>query len=103
MAKRELKDYAVEKAIETIKVVESLEGTNFEPISIEEIICRVGVLRNSKDRADYLKRDAVWRILVSLELCGWAKNVNGKWMLGAAALKLSSKYADICLQAVAKN
>lgn len=100
MAKRDPKTYAVEKVVDAVKVLESLEGTNFEPVSIDQIIERVGVIEG---RDSKLKLDAVRRVLISLELCGWAKQTNGKWMLGAAALRLSNKYGEICLRAITQK
>lgn len=81
--KRQAKDYAVEKIVDGVKVIEAMQGENFEPVSIDTIIERVGVIPGrSEKRSEKLKPDAVRRILITLELLGWAAQVNRKWTIG---------------------
>lgn len=89
--KKEAKDYAVEKTVDTIKVVEALEGSNFEPVSIAQIIERVGFI---PDRDGKLKPDAVRRILITLQLCGWAKQTGGKWIIGSALIRFAGSVSQ---------
>lgn len=93
--KRTAKDYKVEKTIETIKVIEALEGANFEPASVDRIIERVGVIPELERE---LKHDAVKRILYSLELLGWAQsNEKKQWLLGAKILRFSNRYSEVLI------
>ena len=84
--KRNPKDYAVEKTIETIKVLEALRGDNFEPVSISQIIERVGYIPG---RDEKLKSDAVRRILITLELLGYAARIKRKWTIGKNLIRFA--------------
>lgn len=89
MPRREAKDYAVEKTIDTVKIIESLEGGNFEPVTIAQIIERVGYI---PIRDEKLKPDAVRRILITLELVGWtAKTADGRWTIGKNFVRFAMK------------
>lgn len=90
MAKRDAKDYAVEKVVDALKVIESLEGTNFEPVTIEQIIERVGFIPGRDAR---LKFDAVRRILITLELLGWANQTGKLWTIGKDAIRFAHSVA----------
>ena len=93
--KRTAKFYKVEKTIETTKVIEALEGANFEPVTIEGIIRRIGPIPEL-DRE--LKPDAVKRILFTLELLGWAQsNEKKQWLLGAKVLRFSNRYSEVLI------
>lgn len=93
--KRTAKDYKVEKVIETIKVLEALEGANFEPVSVDTIIKRIGIIPEL-DRE--IKPDAVKRILFTLELLGWAQsNEKKQWLLGAKILRFSNRYSEVLI------
>ena len=67
MAKKNESDYKVEKTIETLKILEVLD---FEPISIDTVISRVGFIPTLERK---LKPDAVRRILITLKLLRYAK------------------------------
>lgn len=67
MPKRNEADYAVEKTIETIKILEVL---GYEPISIDTVISRVGYIPSLHRK---LKPDAVRRILITLKLLNYAQ------------------------------
>ncbi len=86
--KREATDYAVEKVVDAIKVIEALEGANFEPVTIPQIIERVGYIPG---RGEKLKPDAVRRILITLKLVGWAaKSADGKWTIGNGLIRFAN-------------
>lgn len=87
-SKRDPKDYSVEKTIDTVKILEALEGSDFEPVGIEQIIERVGFIpgRDAK-----LKFDAVRRVLITLELLGWAKQTGKLWTIGKDAVRFAGK------------
>ena len=74
--KRTALDYTVEKTVETMKILEVLEVA---PASIETIIERVGFIPNLNRE---LKADAVRRVLITLELLGYAECVEKKWRKG---------------------
>ena len=93
--KRSPKQYANENAIQTIKVLEALEGTNFEPVTIDKICERVGTI-SEIDKA--LTWDKARRILLTLKLLGWAtENDKNEWTLGARILRFSNRYSDVLI------
>jgi hypothetical protein len=77
--------YEVEKVVETMKVLEVLD---FEPVSIQRVIDRVGLLPNkNKKKASEnfrkLKPDAAMRILKTLKILGYAhEDENKAWIRG---------------------
>lgn len=86
-SKRDPKEYANENVVHTIKIIEALEGVNFEPVSIQRIMERTG-----------LKRDKCMRVLTTLELLGWAKqNERKEWLLGAKILRFANRYSEIVI------
>ena len=80
MAKRTEIDYTVEKTVETMKILEVLE---FEPVSIDKIIERIGNIPSLNRK---LKADATRRILITLKLLGYA-NQDEKTKFWAKGLK----------------
>lgn len=98
--KRHPKDYAVEKTIQTIRVIEALEGTNFEPVTVAKLLERTGEIPEVKNQ---LKLDSINRILATLELLGWARqNEKGLWHLDAKVLRLSQRYSEIYMTVISK-
>ena len=86
------KDYANENTIDTIKILEALEGANFEPVPIGRIIERSGV-----------GYDKCRRVLITLELLGWAiQNERKEWTVGAKILRFSNRYSEICIATLNK-
>lgn len=86
------KKYANESVIHTIKIIEALEGINFEPVSIKRIMQRTEV-----------PYDKCRRVLLTLELMGWAKQTDKKeWTVGARLLRFSEDYSEICIAALNK-
>lgn len=88
--KREAKDYAVEKVVQTVRVLEALQGDGFEPVTIEQIIERIGFIAGLDKK---LKFDAVRRILLTLELLGYAAQTNRKWTIGKNFIRFSQSVA----------
>ncbi|MBS1793381.1 MAG: hypothetical protein JSS81_05980 [Acidobacteria bacterium] len=87
--------YANENTIQTIKVIEALEGARFEPVSINTICQRVGTITEI-DKA--LTWDKARRILLTLKLLGWVQeNEKGEWLLGARILRFSNRYSEVLI------
>lgn len=77
--KRAPKAYANENTIHTIKILESLEGVNFEPVALKRIIDRTGIAY-----------DKCRRVLLTLELLGWTtQNEKGEWTIGKKCFRFS--------------
>lgn len=90
------KDYANESVIHTMKIIEALEGLNFEPVSIKAILGRVDLPPSVKP----LTYDKTMRVLVTLELLGWTRrNEKKQWSLTAKILRFSERYSEIALLA----
>ncbi len=99
--KRKSKQYANENAIQTIKILEALEGVNFEPVSLKTICERVGTITEI-DKA--LTRDKARRVLLTLKLLGWVnENEKSEWSLGAKILRFSNRYDDLCLATLGRK
>lgn len=94
MAKRKAIDYAVEKTVHTIRIIEALEGASFEPVAIETIIERVGEI---PELGAALKKDAVRRILLTLEILGWVVRSGRGYAAGARLLRFSHRYSEILI------
>lgn len=59
-------------------VLEALEGTSFEPVTLNRIVER-----------SRLPKDTVYRSLRTLRLMGWATNDSrGNWMIGQRFIRL---------------
>lgn len=77
--KTDPKKYANENVVHTIKIIEALEGENFEPVSVKRIMKR-----------SELKYDKCRRVLLTLELLGWAKQTERKeWQAGYKYIRLT--------------
>ncbi|HQU84839.1 MAG TPA: hypothetical protein PKY59_17000 [Pyrinomonadaceae bacterium] len=82
--KREPIAYTNENVVHTIKIIEALEGANFEPVSIQTIM----------DRTD-LKRDKCMRVLMTLKVLGWvAQDSKNNWLVGSKILRFSNRYSE---------
>ena len=87
MAKRELKTYKNENFIQGLDVLEALEGTDFEPVSIVRVLERVN---QGKSADEKLKYDKVRRLLIAAKLKNWAtQNDKGLWSLGSKFMRFS--------------
>lgn len=76
-------DYEIEALSKGLAVLESLEGINFEPVSVAVIMTRTG-----------FKRDVVDRSLKTLRLRGYAVQLEsgtdaGMWTFGSRFLRLA--------------
>lgn len=89
--RREQASYEIEAVTKALRVLEALEGIGFEPVSLSTVAGRAHVNENFAFRA-----------LRTLELRGYAKQIDGsKWTLGPRILKLSGRYSQIALEAIA--
>ena len=76
--------YDNQNVVHTIKIVEALEGANFEPVSIKRII----------ERSE-LPYDKCRRVLLTLESLGWAiQNGKKEWTLGAKILRFANRFIN---------
>jgi DNA-binding IclR family transcriptional regulator len=79
--KRNDSDYEIEALSKGLAILEALEGTNFEPVSIGRIV----------DRCQ-LPRDVVQRSLRTFRLRGWAvQNDRGEWTIGRRFIRFGEK------------
>lgn len=86
---KDKKKYVNQNVLHTIKIIEALEGVNFEPVTIPVIIERVDILPDIGKKLEY---DKVRRVLITLELLGWAvENDRKEWTLGAKCARLAGK------------
>jgi DNA-binding IclR family transcriptional regulator len=98
--KRNEKDYAVEKTIQTVRILESLEGTSFEPITTKTIIERVGIIPDVKNQ---LTNDSATRILLTLKLLGWVQqDAKKRWSIAPKVLRFAQNYSQIYISAMNK-
>ena len=94
---RDAKEYVNENSLHTVKIIESLEGASFEPVSIQQIIDRVGEVKQG-GKTEKLKTDKVRRVLLTLQLLGWAiENDKKQWSPGAKVLRFANRYSEICI------
>lgn len=89
--KRDAKSYTVEKTLHTLLVLEALEGSLKEPLSIRRVVDRTK-----------LPYDAVRRILLTCKFKNWAaQNEKGEWMIGSKVMRFGENFNDVILNAVA--
>lgn len=82
-------DYKIEALLNGLKVLEALEGTRFEPVSIRRIEQRTN-----------LSYDFCMRALRTLKIAGFAAQTEGDWTLGPKFLTLSDRFGELCLAVV---
>ncbi len=85
-------EYEIESLTKGLLVLEALVGVNFEPVSVLTIMERTG-----------FNRDLVDRSLKTLRMKGYAVQTKQGWTLGTRLLKLSERYSDLCLRALASK
>lgn len=79
--KRTAKDYVNENFIQGLEVLEALEGSDFEPVSIKRVVERVNQGKSPDEKLSY---DKVRRLLLSAKLKRWAaQNDKGEWVAGS--------------------
>ena len=80
MTKRSDSKYEIESLTKGLLILESLEGRNFEPVSVKKIMERTG-----------FSRDIVDRSLKTLRLNGYAVQLeNKKWTIGRRLIRFSN-------------
>jgi DNA-binding IclR family transcriptional regulator len=85
-------DYAIDAGLRMIKVLEALEGTNFEPVPIKRVMERTG-----------FKYDFCFRALRTLKVAGWATESPDGWQVGPRLLKFSERFNDLCAAVVTES
>lgn len=80
---RSADDYVIESLLKGLRVLEALEGNNFEPITLKTIA------RRSKQNENYC-----FRALKTLEQFGYAKETKRGWQLGGRVTRLSSAFIE---------
>lgn len=81
-------DYTYQTGLQVLKVLEALEGTNFEPVTVERVQQRTK-----------LSYDVCRRSLFTLKKAGFA-TYNGGWQMGPKALRLSERFNEVCIAAL---
>lgn len=77
--KRPDQDSEIEALSKGLKVLEALEGNNFEPVKVRKIIDRTDLSRNIVDRA-----------LITLKINGYAvQDASGKWSIGRRLIRFA--------------
>ncbi len=79
-------DYAIDAGLRLLKVFEALEGTNFEPVSIQRVQQRTGF--------DY---NFCMRALRTLKVAGYATQTQKGWAVSPKLLRFSEKFHLYCL------
>ncbi len=87
---RDESQYALDTGLRLLKVLEALEGTNFEPVSIERVRQRCG--------PDFTY-DFCRRALITLKLAGFAAEVRGQWTMGPKIVRFGTNFNEVCLAA----
>lgn len=88
-ARRSDEDYASRAVVQAIKVIEALEGNNFEPVSIKRVAERT--------KFSY---DICFRTLRTLKLLRWAAETPDGWTLGPSAMRLGTNFNQFCIAAL---
>jgi DNA-binding IclR family transcriptional regulator len=87
MSARTDNDYAIDALAKGLKVLEALEGNNFEPVSIKRV--------SERTRLPY---DTCRNALITLKLEGFAtQNERGLWAAGPKLLRFSKDFHLYCL------
>jgi DNA-binding IclR family transcriptional regulator len=81
MSKREQDAYQLDTLRRGLKVLEALEGTNFEPVSIARIQQRTGY-----------SYDFCRRALITLKLAGFAAETAQGWTVGPKLMRFGTNF-----------
>jgi DNA-binding IclR family transcriptional regulator len=87
--RRDESAYAIDVVLRTLKVLEALEGTNFEPVNVQRVQQRTG-----------FSYDFCRRALLTLKKAGYVAQTEGGWTLGNKILLLSQRFNDLCIAAM---
>lgn len=85
---RDESEYALDTGLRLLKVLEALEGTNFEPVTIERVQQRCG----SGFSYDFCRR-----ALITLKLAGFAAQQKGLWMPGPKLTRFGTNFNELCI------
>lgn len=77
---------ALDTGLRLLKVLEALEGTNFEPVSTERV----------QQRTNF-SYDFCRRALITLKLAGFAAQHKGLWMPGPKVIRFGTNFNEVCL------
>lgn len=83
---RDESQYALDTGLRLLKVLEALEGTNFEPVSIERVQQRT-----------HFSYDFCRRALITLKLAGFAAQQKTLWMPGPKLTRFGTNFNELCL------
>jgi hypothetical protein len=81
---RDEKEYVIDVPLRVFKVLEALEGRNFEPASIKRITQRTGF------SADFCRR-----ALLTLKAAGYAKQTLDGWIVGPKLVRFASQITAV--------
>jgi DNA-binding IclR family transcriptional regulator len=84
-------DYALDAGLRLLKVLEALEGSNFEPVSIQRVQQRCG---------EGFNYNFCFRALKTLKVAGYATENAGGWQVGPKLLKFAGRFNELCLAAI---
>jgi DNA-binding IclR family transcriptional regulator len=77
------RDYTIQSVAKALRVLEALEGTNFEPISLKEVARRAGQNTNY-----------TFRTLETCEQMGWARRKNDRWQIGSRLSAIAGRFSE---------
>ena len=83
---RDESQYAIDSGLRLLKVLEALEGTKYEAVSIERVQQRTG-----------FSYDFCRRALITLKLAGFAAEQNRLWMPGPKIIRFGTNFNEVCL------
>lgn len=84
--------YAIDSCLRTLKVLEALRGTNFEPVTIKRITQRTG-----------FSYDFCRRALITLKLAGFATESPEGWQVGPKLMQFAQNFNDVCVAALTQQ
>lgn len=82
-------DYTIDSLLKGLKVLEALEGTRFEAVSIQRV--------QERTKLSY---DTCRRVLLTLKVAGFAAQTPKGWTLGPKFVTLSDRFGDLCVEAM---
>lgn len=81
--------YVIDAGLRLLKVMEALEGTNFEPVSIQRVQQRCG---------EGFNYNFCRRALITLKRAGFAAQTPKGWTAGPKILIFSERFNETCLK-----
>ncbi|HZT60979.1 MAG TPA: hypothetical protein VFA21_20410 [Pyrinomonadaceae bacterium] len=83
---RDEREYQLKTLAKGLRVLLALEGTNFEPVSVQRVAERTK-----------LEYDFCRSALITLKLGGFAAEVAGKWTVGPKVMRFGANFNELCL------